>query len=165
VMAQDRRLAQPAAVADVAQEPAWRCPARSNMILCVLGQTVGMDLWPWVLSPRCRTEATGRVVAVAGRVWFEPALPVRLIRYAPGRAPAPPPSGWGVPVLGVDLQHLDRSRSKAGTSEGFAHLRGHWTEDALVGRESGRPGIGRCSSDPARRSSSRPALRGERHGP
>jgi hypothetical protein len=98
-----------------------------------------VDLRPLMLREGCRVEASGRVIAVEGQVWFEPPLPVRLVGYAPGHEPAPTWSGLGIPVRGTDLGRLDRRRLKDGALEGWAQLIGHWTGGELVVAEQDSP--------------------------
>jgi hypothetical protein len=98
-----------------------------------------VDLLPLMLREGCLVEASGRVIAVDGRVWFEPPLPVRLVYYPPGQEPAPRWSGLGVPVRGVDLDGLDRRLLKEGALEGWAQLTGHWRSGELVVHEQNAP--------------------------
>ena len=96
-----------------------------------------MDLSRLLLTEGGRATACGRVVAVAGETWFEPPLPERLVMHAPGREPAPRPSGLGVRVEGVDSGSLDDRREKDGSLEGWACLTGRWHGDRLVIDEQG----------------------------
>jgi hypothetical protein len=101
-----------------------------------------MDLAPLVLRAGTRTAATGRVVAYAGQVRFEPPLPVPAVGYAPGSEPPPRPTGCGVAVDGVDLSDLAYRREKDGGIEGWAALTGTWSDERLVvsGQRAAGPG-------------------------
>ena len=88
-----------------------------------------MDLTPLLLTAGRTAEATGRVVAFAGRTWFEPPLPVTLLMTHP--QPPPRPSGLGVLAEGVDLTALHNTRSGDGAVEGWASLTGVWSGEAL----------------------------------
>jgi hypothetical protein len=86
-------------------------------------------------------RASGRVVTDGETVWFEPPLAVPLVWRRPGNEPAPGPSGFGVPVLGVDLANLDDRRATSGVVEGWATLTGTWRRDHLmVERQESRGG-------------------------
>ncbi|GIH16111.1 hypothetical protein [Rugosimonospora africana] len=87
-------------------------------------------------------RASGRVVADGETVWFEPPLPVPLLWRSPGSEPAPRPSEFGVPVLGVDLANLDDRRATSGGVEGWVTLTGTWRRDRLL-VERQEPGGGR----------------------
>jgi len=84
------------------------------------------------VAPGARVSAFGRVVSAAGAVWFEPPPAVPLIRYLPGREPAPRPSGLGVAVRGADLTGLLDLREKDGALEGWATITGIWQDDKLT---------------------------------
>jgi hypothetical protein len=86
-------------------------------------------------------RASGRVVTDGETVWFEPPLAVPLVWRRPGNEPVPGPSGFGVPVLGVDLANLDDRRATSGVVEGWATLTGTWRRDHLmVERQESRGG-------------------------
>ena len=104
-----------------------------------LRDTGDVDLRPLMLREGCRVQASGRVIAVAGEVWFEPPLPVPLEAYTSGHEPAPKRSGLGIPVRGVDLGGLERRRSKDRALEGWAQLTGHWSAGELVVAEQDAP--------------------------
>jgi hypothetical protein len=90
-----------------------------------------MRLDSLVLTAGARTSADGRVVAIGGKVTFEPPLPVALAAWFPGHEPAPRASHLGVAVEGVDTAALARRREKDGAVEGWAHLSGVWLGDRL----------------------------------
>jgi hypothetical protein len=98
-----------------------------------------MGLRELMLSEGVDVEATGRVVAVAGSVWFEPPLPRRLIYYPPESRPAPTASRLGVVATGVDLDRLDARFEKDGVVEGWAWLRGVWRSGTFQVGEQGPP--------------------------
>jgi hypothetical protein len=98
-----------------------------------------MDLQGWVLRDGDAVEAAGRVVAVAGEVWFEPPLAHHPIGYLPGTRPAPKFSGLGVPAQGADLSALQDRFDKDGALEGFATLRGRWYAGVLQVTDQGPP--------------------------
>lgn len=103
-----------------------------------------MDLSGLVLHDGDRTRGTGRVVAYQGQVFFEPQLPVPLVRYAPGHEPPPRPSGVGVLAHGVDLDLLASRVEKDGGISGLATLTGTWHDEALhveeqTAEQRGRP--------------------------
>lgn len=101
-----------------------------------------MDATPLILADGCRTEASGRVIAVDGEMWFDPPLPKRAMRYLPGHEPAPQPSGLGVRVENVDVDGLERRREKDAAVEGWAHLAGVWRNERLVVGEQSGPRFG-----------------------
>jgi hypothetical protein len=95
-----------------------------------------VDLSELVLRDGTVTRAQGRVVAHEGKTWFEPTE-----RFGPA-IEAPRPSGYGVAVLGVDVDTLTRRvEADDGTVEGHATLAGIWAEDALVVSHQAAPGL------------------------
>lgn len=100
-----------------------------------------MNLSDLVLDDGTVTRAQGRVVAYEGMTWFEPTGWFNHVLYPVGGEPPPRPTGYGVPVLGVDTDTLLRRQEKEGGIEGYATLAGIWAEEALVVSHQAAPGL------------------------
>jgi len=68
----------------------------------------------------------GRLVRTPDGDWFDPPLPIRLIRYGPEGPPPPRRSNHGIPVERADFDAVERRYERDGAIEGYGKIYGVW---------------------------------------